>query len=546
MTTINDAYINALLADASYVNNLLPNQTGANLAVLLAKRMTQELADFIGLNFTVVTQASGYASSFDAIVWRGNTGTAFAGQVYVSMRGTQGTTDIAADADLATTGLAREQLADMVNWWMRATTSPLTNAAQINKDFALVTSAPGTGTLTSIGAIKSVNGHSLGGYLASAFVRLFGAAWPVGSVNTFNSAGFSRLAASNIEIGFNQISQRIGAGLGLRGFSNAQNNYYAQNGINLTTNTWDPIGFAQYGTRIPLYQENLTPSVINNHYMYKLTDLLALGNALEKLDTSLSLTKLASLVSAGSNRMEGSYEGVLDGLRRLFAGASAATTLIGDANSDGLQPAARQDFHTNLTNLEQSAAFKALIGKVLIQVGGRDLASRARNDFGALAALLNLSPIWITGNGIDDGPLNSLWSSGAWTTQRSVWQADRSMSQQDLDAGKQTYTDNWLDDRASMVSAVVRYNQSDSIGNLAPALTRGPNQITYSDADTGVYLTVRNDGSQPRTFVKFGGGGGEALTGGTVEDRLYDGAGSGVTRSSAAVGRAEASAPIFH
>ena len=40
MTTINDAYINALLADASYVNNLLPNQTGANLAVLLAKRMT--------------------------------------------------------------------------------------------------------------------------------------------------------------------------------------------------------------------------------------------------------------------------------------------------------------------------------------------------------------------------------------------------------------------------------------------------------------------------------------------------------------------------
>ena len=190
MTTINDTYINALLADASYVNNLLPNQTGGNLAVVLAPRMTPELADFIGVNFTVVTQASGYASSFDATVWRGNAGTAYAGQFYASMRGTQEAFDFSANSDLSTSGLARRQLADMTNWWLRATTAQSARQVAVapNGDFELAPSVQGTGTLVGIAAIKSVNGHSLGGYLASAFVRLFGAAWPLGLIGGFNSA----------------------------------------------------------------------------------------------------------------------------------------------------------------------------------------------------------------------------------------------------------------------------------------------------------------------------------------------------------------------
>ena len=70
------------------------------------------------------------------------------------------------------------------------------------------------------------------------------------------------------------------------------------------------IRFRQYGSRIGLFQEDLTPGVINNHYMYKLTDVLALGSALAKLDASMDLTKLSTLVSAGSNQMVASYEGV--------------------------------------------------------------------------------------------------------------------------------------------------------------------------------------------------------------------------------------------
>jgi hypothetical protein len=215
MTTINDAFINALLADAAYVDGITINSTGSALALQLANRMTPDLAKYIGANFTVATQVGGLASSFDATVWRGNAGTPYAGQIYVSMRGTQGSTDIAADIDLASTGLAHKQLADMANWWLRATTPTLTDAGtpqyatQItvapNGTFALTSGALGTGELASVIAIKSVNGHSLGGYLASSFSRLFGTKWPIEMVNTFNSAGFSSPASANIESGFNRI-----------------------------------------------------------------------------------------------------------------------------------------------------------------------------------------------------------------------------------------------------------------------------------------------------------------------------------------------------
>jgi hypothetical protein len=54
MNTINETYINALLADASYVNlhdyagiNSDPLKTGTELNAAIAMRMTQPQADFI-------------------------------------------------------------------------------------------------------------------------------------------------------------------------------------------------------------------------------------------------------------------------------------------------------------------------------------------------------------------------------------------------------------------------------------------------------------------------------------------------------------------
>ena len=51
-TAMNEAYINALLADASYVDDLDISQANSKLAL----RLTKPLADFITANFEVLDQ----------------------------------------------------------------------------------------------------------------------------------------------------------------------------------------------------------------------------------------------------------------------------------------------------------------------------------------------------------------------------------------------------------------------------------------------------------------------------------------------------------
>ena len=50
MTTIHDAYVNALLADAAYVDGFVPGETGAALTQIVKGRMTPDLAKYIGDN----------------------------------------------------------------------------------------------------------------------------------------------------------------------------------------------------------------------------------------------------------------------------------------------------------------------------------------------------------------------------------------------------------------------------------------------------------------------------------------------------------------
>ena len=539
MTTINDTFVNALLADSAYVDLIASNFSGDNLTAALKGRMTPDLAKYVSDNFTVVSQVGGLASSFDATVWRGNAGTPYAGQIYVSMRGTQEGPDFVADADLASFGLAHQQLVDMVNWWLRATTPAFSPTgapravAQMRTSGGSFYSAPlarATGELTSVGAIKSVNGHSLGGYLATAFSRIFGAKWSIETVNTFNSAGFSKPATANIESGFNQIAQLIGPGIGLSGFPYSQNNYVSENGINVTTNTWRPIGFQQYGALIELFQEDgvqITDFGISNHFIYKQTDLLALGNALATLDTSVDLNRLYQLVKVGSNQMAASYEGVLDGVRKIFSSVTFTPTLIGDstAGNTGPQPAARVSYQANLTTLQNGTAFKAIAGKVAISTSGVGLASTARTDFSSLLSLIALSPVALKAIAGNEAAVESALRP-AWSSAYTAWAADKAMTQTDRDAGKATYTQSYLDDRAVMASWLVYRNALDNT------------QLTISDAnageqvfqDVGSLTTIRMGsaitGDSSRRQFLFGGSGADPLSGGDRADRLYGGAGN--------------------
>ena len=254
MNPIESAYINALLADASYVS-VVSGKTEIERSSALASRMTTSQATFIAGNFDVVdsVETSGIEGStgFDAVVWKGKTGSQYDGKVFVSMRGTQGSQDVCDDIDLAGSGLAHKQLRDVVNWWPRESApngqvvqqiaireTVISGSPILLEDFVpAVFPAVATGKLAGATAIESLNRHSLGGYMAASFVRLFGARWPVAHLTTFKSAGFSDPASSNIENGFGQIANILGSGVGLGRFATAseQTNAFAPGRIRITS-----------------------------------------------------------------------------------------------------------------------------------------------------------------------------------------------------------------------------------------------------------------------------------------------------------------------
>jgi hypothetical protein len=151
MNTINETYINALLADASYVQ-LLSNSTvqdptprllsEKDQKAALAARLTQPQADFITANFIVLNQELSPTGGFDAVVWQGKANTAYAGKTYVSMRGTQGGQDIADDISLALDGVPSKQIVSMVNWWLRETAPAGQIVKQIKWDSPTVSRPP--------------------------------------------------------------------------------------------------------------------------------------------------------------------------------------------------------------------------------------------------------------------------------------------------------------------------------------------------------------------------------------------------------------------
>lgn len=116
MSTISQAYINAIPTDAAYrsVNSAM---TSEQLSAQLSSRMTETQATFIAANFKVRTSVETpntvnqlLGTGFDAVVWEGKDGTPYAGQVCVSMRGTQGLTDLADDAKFAISGEPQDQI----------------------------------------------------------------------------------------------------------------------------------------------------------------------------------------------------------------------------------------------------------------------------------------------------------------------------------------------------------------------------------------------------------------------------------------------------
>ncbi|MDO5693311.1 MAG: calcium-binding protein [Pseudomonadota bacterium] len=546
--SIKPSFIDAVLADACYVHGLTPDMKGDYLADALSKRLTLSLAKYVGDNFTVVSQYTDHGSSgFSVTVFKDN-----AGQTYVSMRGTEPadwSRDFPPDINAYLgSGLAESQIVEMVNWYMRAKTAA--NQPCDQYQYTIVDHLPNgdpvygykvtsvtvaeNGALVGAGPLL-VNGHSLGGHLATIFTRLFNSA--VSHSSTFNGLGVGRIFPESL---LSDIQNKLDLGVTTwESVDGKQSNYFAQHGINVATNDW---WLSQRGQRIGLFNEEQTG--ISNHGMYKLTDLLALGHVLGTLDSSFTLQTLNAMVSAGSNRMVDSYESVVDALTRVLLDIQAPRLPAGDAEGS---PPTREAYHAKLAELLNPATplgtiFQSLAGKVTLTPVDTNLATqgKARVDFQTFVALETLSPFVINPAGAEGrSALEALWVSAAWQERYQKWLADKNS----LNAGLTdlNYSNQWYEDRSALLHAVNLRNQQNQDTVVADALAPADRMQTFQwlggeplpgqTQPSMAKLTYRNtksESSVPVQKIIFGTDGNNKLEGNDVEktgDHLYGNAG---------------------
>ncbi len=505
----------------------------------------------IGKRFEVLASYTGSLTDYQGIVFRDKT----EGTVYLANRGTSSGKDIAADMDLALlSGLARKQVAAMVNWWNDIALPAGTSYRGVDST-SVLGSDPRTfvdgGQRTASGAIADavataaaagklrVVGHSLGGHLTTVFATLFHD--QVAHSSTFNGAGlFSGAALSgvfkNLLAGspMGELANIIGRQPVVPGKA-TQDNFFAAQGLNFTTND---ATFLQAGERLPVYNEytsELSLSPIQNHFQYKLTDSLALFRAFEALDPDARLPVLATVAQTASDVQPASLERALDALRRAVLGPEVATTPVSDDGGDwekSIMPQARIDYHRNLQALQESAAFKSLAAKVdvvaLAGGGASATAREASTDFGAFVALRDLSPFALrakAGVAGADAALASVWQITRGS-EYARWQDDAVMGVAADPEGEANYSAAWYADRAAMLDWQLRRNAADG---PPPESRQVAAPLRFDDRTTGTVFDIAppNIAYPSVSKIVFGrDDAGDVLSGDWKADRLYGGGGA--------------------
>ena len=179
---------------------------------------------------------------------------------------------------------------------------------------------------------------------------------------------------------------------------------------------------------------------------------------------------------------------------------------------------------------EAQSRLGPLAGKLRIDPSSAALSARARNDFSALASLVSLSPIVLTATTEANQALLDGVFQAAWGQSYTDWLADKSMSQLDRQAGNETFTDQWIRDRAQMLGAVVSRNAKDITGILVDRAL--PSSTNFMDYANGTQILVDNTTNTPvsamRRNVVFGDASGNSIGGNDQADKLHGGAGNDI------------------
>src|SRR5574340_308744 len=399
--------------------------------------------------------------------------------------------DIAADADILTIGYARQQIISAYNYYQRLITPVGQNAQQLVEELTdqpptdgrPFTTLPGTTQFLSYRVVSTgeglgqlmptdhvtVTGHSLGGHLAVAFSRLF--AGVVDHAYAYNAPGFG---TNFTDLFFNLIPGAASA------FDSSKiTNVYGEKGPELIANL-----HTRFGEAVPVFIETAT------HSKQDLTDALALYDLLARMDPSVSVSTVTSILNASAATAANSLEQGLDAFRKLFQGSTVTATPIGD----------RDSYYANLLALQQALPPGSLRITSLLDLPSSTVFSFAKSQtLDGLAyryALRELNPFVVTG-------INYL----------ARHNQDRSLDLYDATTGTGVWTQVALSDRAELLAEKLRFNQTDGTPTSATLFV---DETTFSDNQRGATATEA---------VIFGDAEGREYLGRRGNDHLYGGGG---------------------
>ena len=528
---INTYYENALLSEAAYVSLDYGMSKEELIEALYDGGMEQNLAAIFADKFSIVDQYTDPSTGLSATIFKKIDG----GKLYFSMRGTEFLDDsfpyvdnidlndiFGADLDIVKTGVARDQIMSLYNYYQRLITPDTAMATQYRMVETAIMPTSGqyyeTTRLSSVGALPytayvyleeytaagiadpangitsstvfSAAGHSLGGHIAIAFKRLFSA--NVDAVNIYNSAGF--LPNQEVEDFFGLFS-------GVQGFfdSTIINNVYAEKGPEIVTNS---VVHVQFGDRIPAFTEE------GSHSIKGLTDSFAVYNLLATLDSdaSLPIEDLTPILQGADyydpNILESwfgsstnnSLENIVNAMGDLFDPAGNKVT---PENRDGL--------YERIKAIQDSALYSNNKGELSV-VSTAGVTDEAQTDLAYRYAVVNLNPFAILGD-------DTLYAQ--FETELALYNpASRTGN----------LTENYITDKSYFLNQLVEYNRSDDDDTVSANSTEYFfDYQSYSEINHD--LKTNNINASRYIFADDKG---KKLAGGEGADRLYGGAGNDI------------------
>ena len=344
------------------------------------------------------------------------------------------------------------------------------------------------GKLTTTEQI-TVTGHSLGGFLAQAFTAKHDPV--VSATYTYNSPGSSVAPGLLTNVGTQLLE--------LFGITDASIpgstifNIRAADGLSFTAGLGQMIGAVQ-----PVFIES--GDAIHNHSIVILTDSLALYDLFAKLDQSLNMSQIDALFRAASNQMDNTLDKGLQSLVKVFQ------------NQD-LTLSTRDAYYSALINLRDSVLFNQSAGLVTVLLpqflSTSTMVDRATTDISFRYALQELNPFIVAG---DDG----LYAQH---------NQDHSLDIYDPSTGEGAITNQYLEDRAAMLSWKIYRNERD-IDGIVTGQPVSSNAV-FIDVASGETIRLGSVSDAQRRNFYFGGAGADAFESPSgLNDRLYGGAGN--------------------